>query len=54
VSPIKNILTTSNEPEMGSYKMMDVERLIADQECKMKHSTNTSRVSMLAAIGSVV
>jgi hypothetical protein len=51
---MKNILTPSNGLEMGSYKIKDVERLIADQECKMKHSTNTSRLSMLAAIGSVL
>lgn len=28
--------------------------LIADQECKMKHSTNASRLSVLAVICSVV
>jgi hypothetical protein len=53
-SPIKNILTHNNELEMASYKLKEVERLIADQEWKMKHSANTSRLSMLATIGSIV
>jgi hypothetical protein len=53
-SPIKNILTHNDELEMASYKIKDVERLIADQEWKMKHSTNTSRLSVLTTIGSVV
>jgi hypothetical protein len=38
---------------MASYKIKEVERLIADQEWKMKHSANTSRLPMLATIGSV-
>jgi hypothetical protein len=52
-SPIKNILTHNNELEMASYKIKEVERLIADQEWKMKHYVSTSRLSVLATIGSV-
>jgi hypothetical protein len=44
-SPIKNILRHNNELEMGSYKIKVLERLIADQEWKRKHATNTSRFS---------
>jgi hypothetical protein len=52
-SPIKNILTHSIELEMASYKINDVEGLIADQEWKMKHSINTPRLSVLATVGSI-
>jgi hypothetical protein len=39
---------------MASYEIKDVVKLIADQEWKMKHYTNTSRLLMLAIIGSMV
>jgi hypothetical protein len=52
-TPVKNILTHINELEMASYKIKEVEKLIADQEWKMRHSINTSRLSVLAATGSV-
>jgi hypothetical protein len=38
---------------MASYKINDVEGLIADQEWKMKHSINTPRLSVLATVGSI-
>jgi hypothetical protein len=37
-SPIKNILTHNNELKMASYKIKDVEGLIADQEWKIKNT----------------
>jgi hypothetical protein len=54
MSLTKNILTPSNELGMGNYKIKDAERLIADQECRTKHSIDTSRLSILATIVSVV
>jgi hypothetical protein len=52
-SPIKNILTHNNELEAASYKIKEVENLIADQEWKMRHSMKASRMSVLAVIGPV-
>jgi hypothetical protein len=52
-SPIRNVLTHNDELEIASYKVADVEKLLEEQEWKLKHSEKAKNLSVLGSIGAV-
>jgi hypothetical protein len=52
-SSIENVLmhTRNDELEIASYKVTDVEKLLAEQEWKLKHSAKAKHLSVLGSIG---
>jgi hypothetical protein len=52
-TPLKNILTHNEELRLASYKIY-VQKLIEEQEWKLKHSNKTYQVSVLSATGAAV
>jgi hypothetical protein len=52
-SPIKNVLMHYDELGIASYKVSEVEKLIEEQEWKLKHSAKAKHLSVLGSIGAV-
>jgi hypothetical protein len=50
-TPLKNILTHNDELQLASYKVNDVQKLIEEQEWKLKHERSAHQLSVLSSIG---
>jgi hypothetical protein len=50
-TPLKNLLTHNDELQLASYKVQDVQKLIEEQEWKLKHEKATHQLSVLSSIG---
>ncbi|PNF34241.1 hypothetical protein B7P43_G17488 [Cryptotermes secundus] len=50
-TPLKNVLTHNDELRLASHKVEDVEKLIEEQEWKLKHEKSTRQLSVLSSIG---
>jgi hypothetical protein len=50
-TPLKNILTHNDELQLASYKVNDVQKLIEEQQWKLKHTSKTHQLSVLSSIG---
>jgi hypothetical protein len=52
-TPLKNILTHNDELQLASYKVNEVQKLIEEQEWKLKHASRTHQLSVLSSVGAV-
>jgi hypothetical protein len=51
-SSIENVLMHNDELEIASYKVIGVEKLLAEQEWKLKHSAKAKHLSVLGSVDS--
>jgi len=52
--PVKNIINRLDDLRLASHKVEEVDRLISEQEWKLKHSTSDFHLSVLSYVGMVI